>query len=362
MTTTSVEEHVVPASGRLPWDRGRDPAVDLVRGVAVICMIIAHVRVWAPITSVPAKAAVLVVNNVASPLFALVMGVSVGIVLTRSARPVTGTSFIVRNLVRGLLLIAIGVGLEQLHTFVAIVLMSLGATLVVAAPFALLPVRVLAGVALLTFAVGPVVNAAARAALDLTRVYSRAWLDQVLQWLVLSTHYRVVSLLPFALIGIVLARRGLTRAVALWTVLVGLAAGVGVGLLRLGGVGIGVSEVASGDLPDALLDVALAGCALEVVVLVARSTWAEPVVAALAPVRAVGAVALTAYVLHVGLISVVMRALGPVAYEHWPVLTSGILLATVLTCWFWWVLVGRGPVERLMALVSDRVVALAGAR
>ena len=31
------------------------------------------------------------------------------------------------------------------------------------------------------------------------------------------------------------------------------------------------------------------------------------------------------------------------------------LLATVGVCWLWWRLLGKGPVERLMALVTDRI-------
>lgn len=339
-----------------PWDGGRDPAVDLVRGIAVVCMVIAHVRVWAPVTTVPAKVALLVVNNVASPLFALIMGVAAGIVLTRARRPVRGSTFIIRNIVRGVILIAIGVALEQLHTFVAIVLMSLGATLVVAAPLALLPVPALAVGAVVTFAVGPVVNAAARAALDPTRVHSDAWLDQVLQWLVLSTHYRMVSLLPFVLIGVVLARTGLGRRAALGSVVVGLGAGVAVVLLRLSGRGIGTGNIVSGDLPDALLDVALTGCVFGAVVLLARSSRAEPVVTALSPVRAVGTMALTSYVLHVVLIAVVMRTLDwQETARWWPLLTTGVLVGTVLACWLWWRLLGRGPLERLLARATDRI-------
>lgn len=84
-----------------PWDGARDPAVDLVRGVAVVCMVIAHVRVWAPMDSEVVKIAITLVNNVASPLFALVMGISAGIVLTRRDAPVRGWVFLARNLVRG---------------------------------------------------------------------------------------------------------------------------------------------------------------------------------------------------------------------------------------------------------------------
>lgn len=340
----------------LPWDTGRDPAVDLVRGIAVICMVIAHVRVWAPTDDTLVKIVLVLVNNVASPLFALVMGVSAGIVLTRRSRPVQGRLFVERNLVRGLILITIGLALEQLGTFVAIVLMSLGATLMVAAPFALLPVRVLAVVTVVVFAAGPAVGAAARAAFDPARVHSPAIVDQVLQWFVLSTHYRVVSLLPFVLAGVLLARAGLTARAALTGLAVGVAAGVAVVALRLAGHGIGVSDIVSGGVPDALLDVALAASALGVIVLVARWAPARPLVTALAPVRAVGALALSAYVLHVCLIAFAQRVGDPrTPYDSWPVYAGGVLVVTVIACWAWWRLLGKGPVERLMALVTDRM-------
>lgn len=356
MTTLSSRAHAEPCSRPLPWDTGRDAAVDLVRGVAVVFMVIAHVRVWAPTPPIPGKVALLVVNNVASPLFALIMGVSAGIVLTRAQRSVTGTTFVVRNVIRGLVLIAIGVGLEQLHTFVAIVLQSLGATLIVATPLALLSGRVLIMASVLVFAVGPAVNAAAREVFDPARVYSDAWIDQVLQWFVLSTHYRVVSLLPFVLIGVVLARWGLTRRVAAGSVVVGLVAGVAVVGLWLTGRGIGRSEVVSGDLTDSLLDVALTGCVFGVIVLLARWSRATSTVSALEPVRAVGALALTSYVLHVALIAIVTRTVdGQTAAEQWPLLAGGVLVGTVLACWVWWRLLGRGPVERLMAIPTKRI-------
>ncbi|GAA8851754.1 hypothetical protein DUHN55_38680 [Helicobacter pylori] len=159
-------------------------------------------------------------------------------------------------------------------------------------------------------------------------MHSPALLDQGLQWVVLSTHYRVVSLLPFVLLGVVLARLRLTPRVAGATLGLGLVAGLGVVALRLAGHGLGVSEVRSGDLPDALLDLALAATACGAVVLLARWTTARPLVAASAPVRATGALALTAYVLHVCLIAVAMRAIPwPTAQEWWAPLGGGILLS-----------------------------------
>lgn len=345
-----------PSHHALPWDGGRDAAVDLVRGVAIVCMVIAHVKVWAPTEATPVKFSLLLVNNVASPLFALIMGVSAGIVLTRRQHPVTGPTYVARTVLRGLLLVVIGVGLERLDTFVAIVLMSLGATLVVAAPLVLLPVPVLAVGAALTFAVGPVVNAAARGAFDPTRVHSDALVDQMLQWFVLSPHYRVVSLLPFVLIGVVLARLGLGRRVAVGSLAVGLVAGLAVVSLWLGGRGIGRSEVISGDLTDALLDLALTGCAFGAVIAIARWPRAAPVVTVLEPVRALGTMALTAYVLHVCLIALAMHTGDPrTPFDSWPLYAGGILLVTVLACWAWARFVGKGPVERAMALVTDPI-------
>ena len=46
----------------MPWDGRRDPAVDLVRGIAVVCMVIAHVRVWSPFDSGPARLVLLLVR------------------------------------------------------------------------------------------------------------------------------------------------------------------------------------------------------------------------------------------------------------------------------------------------------------
>lgn len=348
---------VVPSPDRtLPWDSGRDHAVDLVRGAAVVCMIIAHLTVIAPRSSGPVSLALGLVNNVASPLFALVMGVSMGIVLTRRVRPVTGATFVLRDVVRGLLLIALGVALDQLYSGIAIVLMSLGATLIVASPLALLPVPSLVGVTAVIFVAGPWVNAAARDALDPSRIASSAWVDQVLQWFVLSPHYRVVSLLPFVLAGVVLARVGLDRRVALAALGAGVLSGVAVVALQLAGKGVGGPDHASGSLPDALLDLTLASGALGVLVLVARWPGARPLITALAPVRAVGALALTAYAVHVCLIALVLGTMEwPAWEERWVPLTSGILLVTVLGCWIWWRVLGRGPLERVMALLTDPV-------
>lgn len=150
----------------------------------------------------------------------------------------------------------------------------------------------------------------------------------------LSTHYRVVSLLPFFFAGVLLARVGLTARAALTSLAVGIAAGVAVVALRLSGRGLGISEVVSGGVPDALLDVALAASALGAIVLVAPWAPARPLVTTLAPVQAVGALALSAYVLHVCLIALAQRVGDPrTPYDSWPVYAGGVLVVTVIACW-----------------------------
>nr|WP_281366102.1 DUF418 domain-containing protein [Janibacter cremeus] len=149
----------------------------------------------------------------------------------------------------------------------------------------------------------------------------------------------------------------MTRRVAAGSFVVGLVAGVAVVGLWLTGTGIGRSEVVSGDLADSLLDLALTGCAFGAIVLLARWPRASSAITAMAPVRAVGALALTSYVLHVVLIAVVTRTVDwQSRAESWPLLAGGVLVGTVLACWMWWRLVGRGPVERLMAIPTDRIV------
>lgn len=151
----------------------------------------------------------------------------------------------------------------QLYSLIAIVLMSLGAALIVAAPLALLPVPTLTGVAAVTFVLGPFVNAAARGALD-----------------------------PF--------RLGLQRRAALAALLTGVVAGVVVGALAAGAFGV--------------------------------------------------------LLLHVALIALVLGTLGWAQIRaDWLLLASGVLIGTILACWAWWSLFGKGPIERLMALVTDPI-------
>lgn len=325
----------------------RDIGVDLARGLAILAMVVAHVKMWWQVDSRPVALVLTQINNVASPLFCLVMGVAAGLVLTRVGRPVRPAAFVLRNVVRGVALIAIGILLEQLPSHIAIVLQVLGVVLVVGSPLVLLPTPVVLAAAVLSFFAGPMVNEAVAA----SYVPQLGPLDRVMEWVALSQHYRLTNLLPFFLVGAVLGRRGPRDRDALLVLALGL-----LGVVVLAGSFATGGDLRSGSLLDNTSDLGLSFTAFGATVLLARRHLVRPVLRLLTPLQAVGALALSTYVLHVVLIAALNR------YAGWPTLLSnplppslGVLVATLCLGWLWWRFLGRGPIERLLALATDRI-------
>lgn len=333
------------------WWPARDVGIDLARGLAVVAMIIAHVRVWAGFESLPVVAVLTQINNVASPLFCLVMGVAAGIVLTRRDRQVRGQAFVLRNLLRGVVMITLGLLLEQLPTFVAIVLQSLGVTLIVGSVIALLPVVWIAAVAVLTFVLGPVVNAFARANLPPFTYQPDGVMDHLWAWTVLSPHYRLTGLLPFFLVGVLVARRGLRTADLRLMVAAG-AVALLVTAARLVSRGIEPATIW-----DNISDLGLSFTAFGLIMLLCRSGAVRERLRPAEPVLAVGAMGLTSYSLHVVLIAGFVWAAmrDPDLSLPWMVPAATVMLVTVIGCWIWWRTVGRGPIEWLLGQATDPI-------
>lgn len=327
----------------------RDLGVDLARGFAILAMVIAHVKMWWQIDSRPLSFALAQINNLASPLFCLVMGVAAGLVLTRTARPVRPAAFVARNAVRGIALIAIGLLIEDLPSNIAIVLQVLGVVLVVGSPLLLLGERVILLLALVIFVVGPMINEIAMGAY--VPPLDRGPWDRVLEWVVASRHYRLTNLLPFFLVGGFIALRGLRRRDLRVVTLLGVA-----GLPAIVASAVLMESRTSGSFVDNISDLALSFTAFGVIMLLAGAARSHGAVRALAPLAAVGAVSLSAYVFHVLLIAAFNRYVGwPTLLGH-PLLPSVVVLVlTVGVGWLWWRMLGRGPVERLLALVTDQI-------
>ncbi|KGN40049.1 hypothetical protein N801_16755 [Knoellia aerolata DSM 18566] len=321
--------------------------LDAARGVAVVAMVIAHA---VPFVSgrVPEAVAFLLlqVNDLASPLFALVMGAAAGLVFPGPSAW-RGTA---RAVVRGVALVLLGVGLERLDHWVAVILHLLGLLLIVGTPLLVLGTRWLLGLAAVLFAAGPsVIEAVTRAAGGVAggQAPTAAWAtNPLVQWLVLNAHYRVLTLLPIFLVGAVLARRGLgDEQTSWWCLMGGLAMVWGSLALEL----LGMEVVFSGDHPDQLQETGLALAAYGLVMATdiarrRRTSAGTP----LQPLAVIGRVALSLYVAHVVLLVPVI----PIFPEGGWLPFLFFVWVSVAGAWAWGRFVGRGPVEWLVDAVS----------
>jgi uncharacterized membrane protein YeiB len=326
---------------------------DVLRGAAILAMVIAHAVPFLPRVPEALRFLMGTVNDVASPLFALVMGMSAQLVSARTARTQRGR-MLLQQVARGLLLIALGVWMGEWGSWVAVVLCQLGVLLIVGAPLVLLPTRWLATVTAAAALLSAPVNHWARSELLWVSADPEGLPSRVASWVVLGAQYRVTNLLPFFLLGALLLRHGFRRDVLLWTMLAvaPLAYLVLPVLLRLRPD----TDVSSGSLPDTLHDV---GLVLLVYVLTVRlattgAPRAERVVGAVVvPLVAAGAVSLSLYVLHVGVLALwAPGGTRPTGNDYlgWLVIVPGTMAAGYL----WWRFAGTGPVEWLMGVLTGR--------
>lgn len=323
---------------------------DVLRGVALVAMLIAHAVPFLPDIPEWLGFTMAQINDLASPLFALVMGISAQLVIERTARP--GIPYLIfQQVLRGLILIALGIIVSMWSTWVAVILSHLGILLIVGLPLLFLRTRWLAVVTVGLAVVSDPLNAWAREVLwqpvaaDTTGI-----LRELASWTVLGPMYRLTNLLPFFLLGALLMRHGLTRDRVLWTMLAvaPIAYAVRPALGSAGG------DAVSGSWPDTLHDVGLVFAIYGAVVLLAtsgRPRWRRAVDAAFTPIRAVGAVALSLYVLHVGVLAF-WRGVWPSSNDYigWLIVVPGMILVG----WLWWRYVGAGPLERAMGLATGR--------
>ncbi|KGN39611.1 acyltransferase family protein [Knoellia subterranea] len=321
--------------------------LDAARGLAVVAMVVAHALPFiSSRLSETATFVLLQVNDLASPLFALVMGVAAGLVFPRG----TALRGVGRALVRGAALILLGVGLEQLDHWVAVILHILGLLVIVGTPLLVLESRWLLGIAAVLFVAGPYViegvTAAAGGVAGGAATTAEWAANPLVQWLVTTTHYRVLTLLPLFLIGAVLARRGLDDERTTWWCLMG-----GVALLWASFAAelVGHPVVFSGDFTDQAQENGLAlaayGLVMSADIAGRRRDSGRPVLGALA---LVGQVALSLYVAHVALLVPVI----PRFPEGGWLVFGGFIVMSIVTAWAWARWIGRGPVERLIDLIS----------
>ena len=320
---------------------------DVLRGVAILAMLIAHAApAWQSRPGVVRFVAANI-SDLASPLFALVMGLSAQLLLKRVPIGRRGR-MILQQFARGLVLIALGVWMSTWGTWVAIVLSFLGVLLIVGGPFVLLRTRWVAVAAVVLVVVSDPINAWARENLN-----APSPVGDVLQWIVLSPTYRLTNLLPFFLLGVLLARHGFRRDRLLWTML---AIAPIAYLVRPAGERLWGWPDVSGSYADTLHDVGLVFLVYVIVVLLAgvkAVPWRRIIGGVFGFMAATGQVALSLYLLHSGILWL-WRVAGWHRFPDDPLLLLIIVPGTLVIGWLWWRYVGTGPVEWLMGAVTGR--------
>lgn len=334
------------------WERLNGPqrvtGVDLARGLAVVGMLTAHLFAievrfdWGDPASWIAIA-----EGRSSILFATLAGVSIGL-MTGGRTPVAGADLITARLriaVRAAVLWVIGIVLILTGVPVYVILPAYALLFLLSLPLLSLRARTLYLVA---------------AGLGIVMPFVQVWLNGLDFWTtgegdeigrLIGWHYPFPVWIAFVVAGLAVARSGIRRlAVQLWVL------GVGTGLAVCG---YGLGELAPGAAPwtseahsSGLFEVVGSGgfalAVLAACLLVCRTA----VVWIVLPLRAVGAMPLTAYAGQLVAWAIIattvlgrpgdltgFRALEP----FWP-----MTLVLLATCTLWALVIGRGPLEWLL--------------
>jgi uncharacterized protein len=354
VTTTTTGPVSIGARLRAYGGSGRVIGIDTARGLAVLGMYGAHVGITEAFDWPRPETWLDVVNGRSSILFALLAGVSIAII-SGGARPVDGTELVqarTRILVRAALIFALGGLLEWLDSGIAVILPTYAALFVIALPFLRWrPATLFMAAGLLAVVMPFATSVLARG--------GEGGGGAIVELLV-TGHYPGLIWIVFVLTGLGVGRLDITsRRVELWI--------LGAGVV-LAVVGYGAGEAAralvdgtalAADLADVATTEAHSGSPFEVVGSTGFALGAVGLcllVSGLArwivlPLAAVGSMALTAYTVHV----VIVDGIGPEAFAQGG---NGLYLAFVVgalaCCTAWVLIVGRGPIEQVLARVSRR--------
>ncbi|MEM9562867.1 MAG: heparan-alpha-glucosaminide N-acetyltransferase domain-containing protein [Actinomycetota bacterium] len=343
---------------------GRIDGIDLARGLAMLGMVIVH-YVWAADDTGPAAALARAMDGRAMPLFMMLGGIGVVLVSQRSATPDRGL------IIRGAILFVLGLLLDSLDTWIAIVLQFYGLLFVVAPLFRRLPPRILAALAVATVAVGGwtyqvVGSAPQRTSID---AVSDGWPG--LRSLLFDGYYPFFPVFAFFAIGLLLARLDL-RSDRVARQLAGIGTAVGLGALWLAddlanwfGVDPVAGQAGFGDgtfraarllnadghsaMPAWVISAAGTSAAVIGLSLLAARRWP----ALTRPVATLGTVALSFYVFQVLTTEIVPRPSTTPLSQEWATVASlygGFLVAAMV----WKRYFRSGPLEALLRVGSTR--------
>lgn len=354
---------------RSRWDRfdgrARLAGIDLARGLAVVGMLAAHLLVIEEFSATDPSTWVDVVNGRSSILFATLAGVSIALV-TGGRVPLRGAARArasARIALRGAALWLLGLLLISTGVPVYVILPAYAILFMLSLPFLGLRPRTLFLLAGALALVMPWVLAVLNA-VPLWATPAGEQLAAVIGW-----HYPFPVWIAFLLAGLAVGRCDLRSP---WVVGAIAAVGAGLAVIAYGldtfSPSIGEGEVASlvgavwtsAAHSGGLLEVVGSGAFALAVIGVCLLACMTAVRWIVVPLRAVGAMPLTAYVAQlVGWAVVAASVLGDpgdlagfrALEPFWP-----MTVAIVLGCCAWTVLVGRGPLEAVIDRLVRRVV------
>ncbi len=352
----------------------RVAGLDVARGLAVLGMFAAHLRLGGELTFDPSTWAGLV-DGRSSILFATLAGVSVALLSGRS-RPPAGPDLArvrVRVIVRAVWVFLIGVLLEALDTYVAVILGVYGVLFLLVLPFLRWPVRRLLTAAAVLAVVGPPSVAV------LGQWLTHDGLDETPPaFLVVTGYYPALLWLAFVLVGLAVGRldlassriRARLAAAAAAAVVVGYGGGWLSTRLLGGGVPSAGPETGFTAPPGSFRVAWLTGAephsgttfemvgstGVALLGIVACLVVADRFRTITTPIAAVGALALSVYTAQIVAIRVLMDV-APEATrgaDTW----LGFVAAALLGATAWRLTVGRGPLEWLLTWTSSRAAGL----
>jgi uncharacterized membrane protein YeiB len=338
-----------------PRARARIAGVDVARGLAVLGMFTAHLgnddqwRLW------NGSSGLEVADGRSAAGFALLAGVSAAL-LSGGSQPLTGARMRharVRVLARAALLWPLGALMIALGTPVIVILPSYAVMFAATAGVLTWRPRTLLIAAAAVMAVAPALMLVAR---DQMATWTRV--PQLLD-IVVGSHYPAVAWMAYLLVGLAVGRMDLRAPATLRRLLVvGAAAAV---------VGLAVSAVAMRIVapehtfwrallttrPHASSGIELLSNIGVVLAVVAGCLWlAGRFPRLMSPLAATGALALTAYCVHL----IVIAAIGVrVVFEPSNLRVLAFVAVTMLLTTAWRAALGRGPLERAMHVVSTSV-------
>lgn len=313
----------------------RDLRVDVVRGLALLSMYVAH---CAPVGG---PAGVLTLSEyVTYPLFAALVGAGAQLADRRLTGPGSARGWWAIA-VRGAVLIGVGLLLERAGSQVVIVLVYLGLLTWVAAPLARARTSVVAGVALTAYVVAPIVHDLLLDQRGQVLADGQATRLRLLDLLVTGPSYRLSSMVFFAALGILLVRLALRRdpsrqvlvALTLATV-----AGAGIAASRAGLLTLAPYDTTHAEhLFDALLLSALFLVGVAAAALAPRATR---------PLAAIGQMSLTLYIAQIYWLAYDVKVLHPGQRDDSWLNVAILVLGSFLLAGAWQALVRRRPWQR----------------